>query len=840
MKSRMKSMMLACVALTSVFFANCTDDALMEASENYAGRPFELTVQQPSNGSRLALGGENQLQTEWEAGDQLVLVDKAGGKAPIYLTCTLAEGETASSAKFASESGVPSGDYYVIYNYNEKMAYSYKQFQTIEQINEKDELVLWADLNIPENTYSANVDLQHLYAMIRVELINMPESKPWEGYKVGVYSSKKGFPMHRLFTNTGIVDAEYGPDPNSMNSYNSTYFKSNRKYHNICFGQYRGVEEKVTDEHGMSYTTYNWEKAKSLSALILPADLSNEDIFFYVLDESNYICYETKMANGINFKAGTNYTIKLDLKNTEKTTETKLNEGQDYCRQIETAAQWRHAVYRNNGSYEIIADIDFKDDYFFPINAYRLKGNDHKLSNINLDWSDENNVGLIKMDAGNSGMGPAGDSQSTILNLTLENVTFRGKNEVGALGGKNIVANKCSVIGTSVISGQDCVGGMVGYNVSTYASMEMVDLRMGQECTISGKNYVGGILGRYTHDSSNSEFYISSSRTMFKSCKSEATVTAAGDYVGGIFGKIGGNTYNSYSSLRMDNFAEKYTLSVEKCINEGAVTGVNYVGGIGGDFAVSCYDNTIEDRVVLKESYSEGNVSGVQKVAGILGATRAAVNTCYSIGEISASKTEIGGIVGRIEGESMYGNNNGRIANCYSLATLTVGSNNGHIGGIVGNAGGGMNLGSNIDNCYYAAAPETYSFGGIVGNSDGNCKVTNCVTTLASLGLNLGSHRVRNNVEDRDNDGLPDWWNDTDGDGDSDNDDLYTITNDIVCEKSKASVTYILDNFSVINEDEKYSTNLWDTTAYPWKCVKFASFEVDTDSDDFDDETVTP
>lgn len=835
MKSRMKSMMLACVALTSVFFANCTDDALMEASENYAGRPFELTVQQPSNGSRLALGGEKQLQTEWESGDQLVLVNKAGGKAPIYLTCTLAEGETASSAKFASESGVPSGDYYVIYNYNEKMAYDYKQFQTIEQINEKDELVLWADLNIPENTYSANVDLQHLYAMIRVELINMPESKPWNGYQIGVYSSKKGFPMYRLFTNTGIVDAEYGLDPNSMYSSNYTYFASNRKYHNICFGQYRGVEEMVTDEHGMSYTTYDWEQAKGLSALILPADLRNEDIFFYVLDESNYICYETKMANGINFKAGTNYTIKLDLSNTEKTKRTELHENRtndDYTyRQIGNAAEWRHAVYRNYGYYEIIADIDFKDDYFFPINANRLKGNDHKLSNINLDWSAENNVGLIKTDAGNFGMG---DSQSTIFNLTLENVTFRGKNEVGALGGKNIVANKCSVIGTSVISGEDYVGGMVGrneyYNYAS-ASIEMVDLRVGQECTISGKNYVGGILGRYMNGYNDSQFNLESSRTLLKSCKSEATVTATGDYVGGIFGKIGGNQNNSYSSINMMNYEEKYTLSVEKCINEGAVTGVNYVGGIGGDFAVICHDNTIEDRVVLKESYSEGNVSGVQKVAGILGATRAAVNTCYSIGEISASETEIGGIVGRIEGDGMMGN--ARIANCYSLATLSVG-NNGHIGGIVGNAGGGLYGGSTIINCYYAADPDTYEFGGIVGNSVGYCSVTNCVTTLASLGLNLGPHQI-NTGADSDGDGYPNWdWN---NDGVWDNNDIWTNAADIIT-NSKISVPSILAELSVINADEKYSTNVW--SGYSWNCVKFASFEVDTDSDDFDDETVTP
>ncbi|MBR5542151.1 MAG: hypothetical protein IKU64_07335 [Bacteroides sp.] len=826
MKSRIKSMLLACVALTGAFFASCTDDALMEASENYAGRPFELTVQQSSNGSRLALGGENQLETVWEPGDQLVLVNKAGGKAPIYLTCTLAEGETASSAKFTSESGVPSGDYYVIYNYNEDMVYSYKQFQTVDQINEKDELVLWANLNIPENTYSANVDLKHLYAMIRVELINMPENKPWDGYQIGVYSSKKGFPMYRLFTNTAIVDAEYGPDPNSMYSYNYTYFASNRKYHNIRFGQYRGVE--VRGEYGM--ISYDWTQAKSLSALILPADLSNEDIFFYVLDESNRTCYEIKYehndGHGVNFQAGTNYTIKLDLSNAEKTTKSVLNEnpasdGYTY-RQIENAEQWRHAVYRNGGSYEITADINFEDDYFFPINAYRLKGNDKTLSNITLDWSDEDNVGLIKTDAGNYNNMMSTDNKSTVTNLTLDNVIFKGKNEVGALGGKNVFANKCSVIGGSRISGQDYVGGMVGRN--EYDSYnDMVDLRVGQSCIISGKNYVGGILGRYMNGNNDSSFYLYSSRTLLKSCKSEATVTATGDYVGGIFGKIGGHRSGSYSLISMSNYEEKYTLSVEKCINEGTVEGVNYVGGIGGDFAVYCYDNTIEDRVVLKESYSEGTVNGVQKVAGIVGATRASINTCYSIGEISASKTEIGGIVGRIEGDGK--DNNARIANSYSLATLTVG-NNGHIGGIVGNAGGDEYGGSTVINCYYAADPKTYEFGGIVGNSDGNCKVTNCVTTLASLGLNLGPHQI-NIGPDYDGDGIPEYNN-------------WINADDIVCGKSEPNVTSILAKLSVINADEKYSTNLWDTTAYPWNCVKFASFEVDTDSEDFDNETVNP
>ena len=116
MKIKFLSIMLACVALMGVFTTSCTDDALMEASSNYGDQPFELTVSQSGPDSRLELGSDG-LTTMWEPGDKLVLVDKTRSLAPIYLTCKLEE--KASSATFVSESGVPAGNYYVIYNYNE-------------------------------------------------------------------------------------------------------------------------------------------------------------------------------------------------------------------------------------------------------------------------------------------------------------------------------------------------------------------------------------------------------------------------------------------------------------------------------------------------------------------------------------------------------------------------------------------------------------------------------------------------------------------------------------------------------------------------------------------------
>ena len=202
---------------------------------------------------------------------------------------------------------------------------------------------------------------------------------------------------------------------------------------------------------------------------------------------------------------------------------------------------------------------------------------------------------------------------------------------------------------------------------------------------------------------------------------------------------------------------------------------------------------------------------------------------CFLEGEVKATTSHVGGIVGDF---SM--GLEARIANCYSLATISGTTDK--AGGIVGAAGGGMS-GATIKNCYYAADPNTYSFGGIVGYSAGSTSVINCLTTLNSLGTNLGTHKVRNWVEDNNNDGLPDYGEDTDGDGDSDNDDLYDVYYDNTT-GSVPAVTSILNNITVINGDNAYSKSIWPTTTYPWSCVKFASFSADTDAPGFDNETI--
>ena len=172
MKLRLQSIKMACLALFCAAFASCNDDALMEASQKYAGK-FELTVTQANPESRLELG-QDGLTTQWEPGDQLVLVDKTRTLAPIFLNCTLTE--NSNTATFVAESGVPAGDYFVIYNHNDNLLYTHKSFQSVDDINKNNNLVLWNDLTILEGEDNATIELKHLYAKVNVELKNVPSS----------------------------------------------------------------------------------------------------------------------------------------------------------------------------------------------------------------------------------------------------------------------------------------------------------------------------------------------------------------------------------------------------------------------------------------------------------------------------------------------------------------------------------------------------------------------------------------------------------------------------------------------------------------------------------------
>ncbi len=836
MKTTFQSTLQACLALIVALCASCTDDTFLQDDVNATGKRFELTVTQAAPQTRLELG-QDGLTLKWEPGDQLVLIDKGRTKAPIYLTCDLTE--AATSATFSAQTGVPAGDYWVIYNYNDNLVYTHRSFSSVEDINTKNKLVLWGELNIVGEASEAEVAMHHLYSKIHIKLKNAPTGDMMgetSSYTIGMYSTKKGFAVSKQFTSNGLEAVEYGYNPNTMNnySYNCSYFASNKRWHNIRFGSYnleydyQETYDETTGQYTYNYTQKDNQPAEANSALVLPEDFTGEDVFFYVLQ--GYECYEIKFTD-IKLLAGTSYTVELDLSMAKHSTITTSLDSDNsfYIAEISSPAEWRAVAYYNRYNHytynyidgvNITQDINFENEHFHPIYATIINGNGKKLSNINLERSSDD-VGLYKWEWNSNGnemcevVHRRDNTISQISNLTLENVTFIGKDYVGAFGGISVAVNNCEVIGTSTITGENHVGGIVGVNWlpdynQNYLYLRNVSIK--QNCSVNGANYVGGIVGRYEKTPFNGYSY-ETNKNILDNCISLGTVTATGDYVGGIFGKIGGGLNEECSSVEFQ--LEDQAFTIQRCQNSGSVTGRNYVGGIGGSYSIYA-SNGGTDKVVLTQSFSDGAVSGSNYVGGILGASYASVNTCYSINTISGA-SKVGGIMG-----AALGGMNNRVANSYSLSGITASESDGISGGIVGDATQTGMAGTQTFTairCYFAGSVSSNK--GILGLTQGLCTIENCLTRLNDLGN--GTHEVQTGTE---------WVWDENLQQNVDK-PIYTTYTDVVT-NSFSGVESILENIAIINDpDNAYSTNIWPVATYPGECCKFASFSADTNAPSF-------
>jgi len=278
----------------------------------------------------------------------------------------------------------------VVYNYNSDLVYGHHPFMSIDEINNQDNLALWGSLTVNEGDVSAQISLTHIYAKIRVELENAGDNCH---YDIGMYASgANGFPILKKLTEDGLVDA--------YPSGNDYTVSENVKYHNVYLGFYP-LESYV---NGAGEEISNLDEVKRFSSLVLPANVSDGKLYFYVIDIYNNKCYEFQKTN-VNFQEGKSYVVKLNLSEPNATSELQAErvsfpgetwESEVYS--LNTAADCRHVAYRGGlGMYDrcsIEQDINFANEAFFPLNTTYILGNGNKLSNITLNWPVDNNVGL--------------------------------------------------------------------------------------------------------------------------------------------------------------------------------------------------------------------------------------------------------------------------------------------------------------------------------------------------------------------------------------------------------------------------------------------------------------
>ena len=243
---------------------------------------------------------------------------------------------------------------------------------------------------------------------------------------------------------------------------------------------------------------------------------------------------------------------------------------------------WQPIGYHNNTT-------DFS--YFEGI----FDGNGHIITNLTINRSSEDNIGLFGYTNG-----------ATIKNLGIENVDIVGNDHVGVLVGNNAqsIIENCYAAGT--IWGQNYIGGLIGanYNNSTVENCYAAGNIMGYDrvgvlvgfnnnsnisnCYTTGnamgENYVGGLIG---YNNNSNVFY----------CYARGNVTGNGIDIGGLVGS------NQYS-----------TVTYNVAANENIVGNINYNRIVGSDYAYAgniTYNYALETMLVNGNPVLDGSIYGL-------------------------------------------------------------------------------------------------------------------------------------------------------------------------------------------------------------------------------------
>ena len=308
--------------------------------------------------------------------------------------------------------------------------------------------------------------------------------------------------------------------------------------------------------------------------------------------------------------------------------------------------------------------------------------------------------------------------------VSLENCyaegNITGKRFVGGVVGKamEVIAVNCfakgKVTGTSSVGGfAGSAGGSSSGNIieNCYAYGEVI-----------GEESVGGFAG-LTSGSTNGNGLI------LKACYALGNVTAT-QQVGGLVGffSFHNSVYNCSATgtvkgnscvggLIGDGYAMK---EIKNCYSTGDVIAKgNFVGGIIGRTSNS-------NDTDITGCYSTGNISGVERVGGVMGLcdTILSLSDCYSTGNISGQK-DVGGVVGYLFWMR------GPMTGCSSQGRVSGDTN---IGGLVGQISSFLDL--SIDNCISSAEVSgNNSAGSFIGRIEElkTISVTNCKTAALDL-----------------------------------------------------------------------------------------------------------
>ena len=296
------------------------------------------------------------------------------------------------------------------------------------------------------------------------------------------------------------------------------------------------------------------------------------------------------------------------------------------------------------------------------------------------------NTGLVSNSQSHSAVIASGSKDNT---YSLGGIV--GVNTASGKGLDNV--NAYGVTGSSILV--DNTGGIAGINKGTLHDAY-------NESIVKGSSNVGGITGINTQNGDISLIV------------NGASVTAEGEYTGGLVGSTSGNISNGR--------------------NNGVITGVNYVGGLVGSNG-----ENVELTNLTNDSSAE--ITGKQYVGGIAGTNSGSISTTdtnlINRGSITGNKY-VGGIAGE---------NNGTIENVKNDIVLNaIGSDAMYFGGVTGinTKDGTIKNATNRGNINASGA--TY-VGGIAGENNGKLEDFNGNYGNVTGGDKVGGAVGKNTVD---------------------------------------------------------------------------------------------
>ena len=199
--------------------------------------------------------------------------------------------------------------------------------------------------------------------------------------------------------------------------------------------------------------------------------------------------------------------------------------------------------------------------------------------------------------------------------IKIDNVTLKSGTQTlksGFIGGNASGQNQLTITNSTIEKGvvigydkdQEKIGSFGGsYNGTISNCVSYAD--------VYGTKYVGGICGNKG---------MAMGTYTLEDCKFYGSVTASGNYAGGICGGGYGGHSSEWGDFDESSAPNTQGVTIQNCYSNGTITGQNYVGGILGSETgmVQCFDNGIQ---YVQNNTFEGTVSATDGtyVGGVIG-----------------------------------------------------------------------------------------------------------------------------------------------------------------------------------------------------------------------------